>query len=507
MQPDSKRIFLNEYINLISEIGSSLKNNVWWTTWISSKNRFMSPIGKLLQSIFFGHSPEVKITYWNIIISFLKSLKTAFIYSYFIFVLKIIFRKSLSKDLLKNKNVYLIKTFSYAHSFNSSVFQDVFFGSIPGFLKESGFLVITIIDPIGDVISASKACKRLNNTFPYLAFNRLLDIPLSLWIMAKGLIVKFPKKVDFAGKNLSNLLHRQYQTDVMSPGAFLSLLMYFSFRRISSIYNASHLLLTFENNPWERMCILATRTVNPATIIIGYQHTVVPEASVNMFPSHQELSASPHPDKILTVGEEPKRILQENGNYKSFPIITACALRYQYLEKMPMRTGDIKKTLLVALEAANETAALLDYVLHNIRNNTEWNIIIRTHPALPFDKLKKFLKNSLTKKVVISKQISVQTDLDQCGIVIYWGSTVALEGLQQGIPAIHYDNGSILSFDPLFACKDLKWTVKSSNPLIELLDEIAKIDLSSLNNQRNKARTYLKKYFSPVTHEAMKNFL
>ena len=69
-------------------------------------------------------------------------------------------------------------------------------------------------------------------------------------------------------------------------------------------------LFTYENNPWERMCMMAVKSQAPQTKVTGYQHTVVPHASANMFISSHERGRLPMPDRILTVGEAPKQIME-----------------------------------------------------------------------------------------------------------------------------------------------------------------------------------------------------
>ena len=96
-------------------------------------------------------------------------------------------------------------------------------------------------------------------------------------------------------------------------------------------------LFTYRNNPWERMCMLACRQHSPSTKILGYQHSVVPEAALNMFVHPLEKNIVPLPDRILTTGEISKSIIEHYGDYSLVPVVSACALRYEYLSQIKPR--------------------------------------------------------------------------------------------------------------------------------------------------------------------------
>ena len=110
-------------------------------------------------------------------------------------------------------------------------------------------------------------------------------------------------------------------------------------------------------------------------------------------------------------------------------------------------------------------------------------------------------------RVEISRTSSLQEDIAWADMVIYWGSTVALEALSMGKPVVHYDNGSVLSYDPLFELKDLKWRVQAPQPLAAVLDEIALLPDGEYASRLQAARQYVADYFYPVTPQAMSAFL
>ena len=150
---------------------------------------------------------------------------------------------------------------------------------------------------------------------------------------------------------------------------------------------------------------------------------------------------------------------------------------------------------------------MVSYVLRQL-NDQSYEIAIRPHPVLPVTQLKSRVTVDETawKRVRISGEISVKEDIQKADVVIYWGTTVALEALSLGRPVIHFDNGSILSYDPLFACRDLKWTVGRQDDLVAVLEEIIQMSPEDYARAADRARAYLKTYFHPVTEENLNVF-
>jgi hypothetical protein len=512
--------FIRAYSQCIGSLSNQMNSVAWWATWLASKNRFLSRVNKLLEELFLEKPRPLTNQStlgrnlrhgYMLTASFLKAVAYSIVALHRIVMAQVTLGRKTKGIVahLSKEPVYLVKTFAYAHSFAGQDFRDVFFERLPDYLRrEKRARVLTVFDPIGCFGLARKSCARLERVLPYHVFLRWSDLMTAWALLVRGLLKPFPSRVDFLGHDVRLPLRRQYQLDLMSPNGVFSLLMHLAFRRIARALNVTRLLLTFENNPWERMCIQAFREASPQTKILGYQHTVIPEASLNMFPAKEECEIAPSPDTILTVGDEPARILREYGRYDHVPIQTSCALRFEYLERIRAQDGPVKKTLLIALEGVWEAVQMLDEVLRQMENRRDWTLIIRTHPALPFARIKSRLKTSLASlpHVTISDREKLDDDMDLSGAVAYWGSSVSLEAMKRGLPVIHFDAGGLLSYDPLFRCPHLKWTFRAKGSLSKALDEIDSLTPQKLAKEREMAHGYLRDYFAPVTPEGLDRF-
>ena len=76
-----------------------------------------------------------------------------------------------------------------------------------------------------------------------------------------------------------------------------------------------------------------------------------------------------------------------------------------------------------------------------------------------------------------------------------------------GRPVIHFDMGSPLNYDPLFEYHDFKWLVSSKDSLISKIEEIYALDEEEFNAKQAKAKSYISRYFYPITQENLRKFI
>lgn len=408
----------------------------------------------------------------------------------------------------------MIKTFAYPSDFKNGEFRDGFFQRLPEHLRKDRCLnVLTIYDPIGSFRTLVRLNQQVPDLLPFMIFMRAFDF-ISIWLQIfRGLFLSFNEKLSFQGNDVAGLIRYHYIRDLFSADTYFTLCFSRAFKRIAQQFSITHFLFSNENNPWERMCVLAFRRSSPQTKLIGYQHTVVSQSSVNMFPSDGEVAFAPYPDAVFTVGKENASTLTSLGAYgQKVAVIPSCALRFEYLEKLGMRSEGLQKILLIALEGVPQAVEMLEYVLRQQEKLVSggWKIIVRLHPALllrPDDLLKlngsEAIKN---KSIIVSNGMSLKQDLDRSGVVMYWGSSVALEAMKLGLPIVHFDRGDLLSYDPVFTCSSLKWTVDKNTDLLGTLEEIGALSMDQLTEQRKLAQAFLEGYFSPVTPERLNLF-
>ena len=547
-----RETFLKAYLQVVQSLSlHNQKTFLWWATDVSSKNRFTSPLPGLLQEFLViwtmvrdARGQEVVI--YNPSRCLVSSLTKAFQRQGWrcrtlgglgegFFTIKakarcvvrragglvyhgwrLALRAWLARWYL-NKHVhrwrkdaavfYGIKSFFYPRVLSSGVYKDPFFGDLPDFLAGKGRAVFVLTDIQGPYRTSLQRIREAEVPLaPVEFFLNISDL-----LRAVGWITAFrprvPEGVRFFDQDITEVL-RGALTGFGSAGvALYQVIHYFTTREFLRQVPLNAFLLTYENNPWERMCVAAVREQGKGIPILGYQHAVIPQAAANMFLTRQEWAGMPRPDKILTTGEEPRRILLRYSEIDATCVRPACALRYAYLQGLSPSPRPTGRRVLLALEGIPAVSEMVSYVLRQL-NDQPYEITIRPHPVLPVTQLKSRMTVDETawKRVRISGEISVKEDIQKADVVIYWGTTVALEALSLGRPVIHFDNGSILSYDPLFACRDLKWTVGRQDDLVAVLEEIIQMPPEDYARAADRARAYLKTYFHPVTEENLNVF-
>ena len=76
-----------------------------------------------------------------------------------------------------------------------------------------------------------------------------------------------------------------------------------------------------------------------------------------------------------------------------------------------------------------------------------------------------------------------------------------------GIPLVHYEIRPGLSYDPLFRCDHLKWTVTRNDSLPVVIETINSLSDDEFSRQVDLATDYLSKYFHPVTEKDLRKFI
>lgn len=543
--------WLAAYVSAVGQVNLALHSRLWWSTDFSSKNRFNSHLPQLVQKFlmivdtcemhptgdliicsvpwqlrgalrtFFSKSDiefQAKISFLvrcrDLGVEFLKRIGSGLFHFFrllgrFLFAGMILGNK-LQAFFKNTSSAYVIKTFVYDHSFSKEgSYRDVFFGQLPEFLVKNGQKVIFLANILGDFKSCIKKIAHCPDVdiVPIEYCVTLGDIISALW---QSVIYRPQvKQAVWLGEyDISDLINAELAS-CSGKIQIYQYLHYAATRALLKKIAVKCFLLTYENNPWEKMCLLALREQASQTEILGYQHTVTPQASVNMFISAEEETVIPKPDRVLTVGVATKDIIDRYTQISSLPVQAACALRYEVLWSLKPLARTKTFNILLALDGIVEVYEMVNYVIQQLIDQKKYKIIIRTHPVLPISLIenKLFYKLARLPFVEISQGYSPIQDIERTDMTIYWGSTVALESLWMGKPIINFDKEDLFSYDPLFDCPHFKWTVNPHQELRPVLEEIyALADEDFLASYQN-AHAYLVEYFYPVNSANMASFL
>jgi len=540
--------FKSDYVQFIGNLSTCFTSKMWWATQTAAKFRNQIPFIlyklKIVSEILNKYSFEKLIVidesylFNRALFFFFKKKSIEFtssisqaraIYrnfkSFLLFLgsinysfLKIFYRILLAKyffiNKIKQKNtvrpIIVIKTFAYENSFDEKgQFIDKFFGDLPEYLNKNGYSKVSLVSCLGHYNSILQKIAKDD-------INAVL--PFELFIKTKSLVAEFfklillklevTKRIFFNDIDVTEFLNFYLKYNKKNEISLEHALHYHGMLNFLKHSNIKSFIFTYENIPWEPMCLLALQEISPNTKTIGYQHSNVPEFGTNYFLSENELQKRPMPNYIYTNGSVTKNIIEKNS-FDKHPIIeSTCALRYNYLRNGIHKSRKKDKTILVVLEGVPDVYHLVNYILNELSHYNNYEIIFRPHPILPMAKIDKHIQidYSKLKNVYISDGDLISKDFEKVSVVIYRESTIALEAVVFGLPVICFHSHPVISFDPLFELYDFKWNVDESIKIEPLLNQIFEMDDGSFFKAKQKANLYIEDYFHKCTNEKMSMF-
>ena len=547
-----KEKFVEAYIDLIGKLGLEHSSVYWWVTNTAAKNQFASnffnnlfifytlatkldknretdiliinPPGEICGSIKkYCRSNSINFKILDSrpphIFMAVKELM-AYGISRLYFIYKTWEKKYISNKYLKPKfarqfqrheKYYVLRSWFYSSSINeANKYRDSFFGILPEFLVKTGRRLLIIAGIMGDYESIVKRIAS-NDHFivPQEFFITYID-PIRAVIDIHFHKIRLKGKIDFNGCDVTDIAHAEIDKEFKSSNILDNYIFRYYTKRLLNVVKIDTFTTTYENRPWERVSFQAIREHSPQTYIIGYQHAALCPAFVDMRLSRHEKDIVPVPDKINTIGKVTRDFLEKYGNYVRSKIKESCALRLERPAALDIACRRHSHRLLLILGGILSRAIdMVNFTYRALKDSEQYQIIIRTHPALSFEQFKSGLDSDISRarNFSISAGTPVKRDLQEADIVIYDASTISIEAVMMGIPVIHIDLNDILSFDPLFQCAYLKWTVNSEEKLRKTIEEIYQLDETEYYRQQTLARQYVQDYVGEVTDERLGEFI
>lgn len=423
-------------------------------------------------------------------------------------LLLFLFQKFISpkykKLKIKNDNFVLICSLIYSKSIKSGAFLDPFFGDLYKYYNRFGKTVINLCHPLDNykktVVKLSD-CKAANIVVPLslIRWNEVISIAFRVFI--RKILVN---RVKFFDCDISKLIHWNARREM-----FFNLhaeLYYCAVKKLCRFHGFALLIFPYEGNAFERACIQAFRIFNTSGTIIGYSHAVIYPLNVKIRLTEAEKSQRPAPDFFIATGPKNKRLMVETGNHDQESIQTACALRnIPDLGKVCSPKSN-NSTILIALDGVWSTTVVLNWFLENASILNEYDFIIRSHPNIPVGKLIEQCLYNVPENYSFSTG-DLKSDFENCFCVIYRQTSVGLQALMNGIPAIHLNIDAPLPCDPIENLRAGKLVVSDTDQLLSAIKEIKSLSEESRLQAMYEAKEYALEYFCERTDENINVFL
>ncbi|WP_319508436.1 hypothetical protein [uncultured Methanolobus sp.] len=420
MEKKDKIIFLVEDSSLIRTCLLTLKNQ---DCEIRFKNKnFILPKSKLFISC---HS---RLLYKFVISIFLWAYNKLFYRDHY---------KQVEQKLQQVQIVFFTWVEDRSFQELTGLFVDPYVGKLKEYYSGMGFssLFLTLpllsIDNLKKSYSSGDLCPCINYLSPIDMLSAFLKTFFFKWKKIKG---------SFSFSTFELLFASEKKWD--KQDMYLALLQYKACKRLFSLQNldGKYVIYPFENQPWDKMMLLAIKESKVKCKTVGYQHTTIPHFMMNYFLGKDETDILPQPDIIVANGEHWRKVLKKSG-FSSI-IKNGGSLRYVSFQSSECHIDKLKsilevkgKNILVLLSYSIFYS--IDLISYLLRNNAEdMNFLIKPHPNYPERIIRKYFPKLPSNFTFVHGSMSECMEI--VSFAIHTGTTAAVECMMSGINVIKY---------------------------------------------------------------------
>ena len=401
----------------------------------------------------------------------------------------------------------LITTHTHSRSFpDSGGYQDAYFGALMDRVADSQEPAIVLGLLYEEPFRQIRKLRNLDypvRVVPVESCLTLLALISCAWHAFSRYLRPFHPQgpVEIGGQDIGFFLTQAIKETLHSGEFFLNLKVFYSARWLTQTLSTARCLYPCENRSWEKMLVLGVGSASPDTRIVGYQHTSITLHHTNFLFGDNEAEITPLPPAILTCGEVTKNWLEDEGNYPPGIFTVACALRQELSPQAKMKDGHrpITNVLAALGTSLDEYLGVAEFLQAAFEGSTGYSVRVRPHPNLA--------KLSLAPSSLYSISTEpLADDLEWADVILYSSSTVSLQAIHLGTPAIYLDLGNFLDTDPMFGWSDFKWTVTKPGCLIQTMRAIDSMPDDAFQTLRSQGREYVISHLSPVTEASVQAF-
>jgi hypothetical protein len=406
------------------------------------------------------------------------------------------------KTILATKQMLIVSLF-YKNCFKDGDYHDHFFGNLHNIIRQNGNSVTCLSGPLDKFREAAKKVKEYSQAcivIPYsiITWGELILLVLRVFLRR----VRLPQ-VSFLGCDFSRIMMWNTRR-VKYFFNFDSEIYYIAVKKLCKNKQFDRLIQLYEGNVFERGCIQAFRKFSSG-LIVGYSHAVVFPLNLKIRLTDTEKGLRPEPDLLVTTGPESKHLMVTIGNRKPNKIYAACSLRYIPASNAKKKVHPVQSNILVALDGVRTSVAVLDWLFEHAEIINDYKVTVRAHPDVPIDILLTQCLYDMPANFFLSDG-DLKEDIEKSSCVIYRQTSVGMQALMNGVPAIHLNIDSPLSGDPIMDLKASKWSVRTPEELVTALQEIHSLD-EGKRDLMDIAKKYARDYFAAPDKKNITFFL
>ena len=168
--------------------------------------------------------------------------------------------------------------------------------------------------------------------------------------------------------------------------------------------------------------------------------------------------------------------------------------------------GPAIPSLLVATGRREEAAELVDLALQLFNEDDGVNIVIKYHPAYPLSEVGSLSNDQLPRHISVSARPITELILES-SVMLYSSSTVCVEAISLGVPAVHLRTQFDLDIDALGAVPQLRLEATGLDELKEKTWWLINNRAEYVAQHRESWDSFINDMYSPVSEDTYRAFL
>ncbi|MFH1094165.1 MAG: hypothetical protein V1739_08485 [Candidatus Omnitrophota bacterium] len=399
----------------------------------------------------------------------------------------------------------LIASLFYNQSFREGKYNDPFFGAFHEYLEKNKFRYLYLCDsldwPNFELKRDMSQCHSSELIMPYslLSLSKLIIILLRVFFRKFHFAKCKFMDVNFSGVMLWNA-HRF--SDYWSINAEI---IFEATKQLCQQRIFNKFLYIYEGNVFERACIQAFRQFSSGEII-GYSHGTLDRLNLKLRLTANEVLTKPGPDRYVCTGEYTKKRLAEIGSRNVVKMSAGCSLRSIPFTSCSQVQRKTAQQILVALDGMQTSVVMLDWLFEHAEIFSNFRILIRAHPNVPFEKLKRQCLCPMPEHLVISSG-DLKGDLENSFCVVYRQSSIGIQALTNGIFAIHLAVDLPLSGDPIEELMTGRWIAKTPQELRAAFEAARSLNGQDCQVLLQEEKVFAENYFLSPTEDRLRDFI
>jgi hypothetical protein len=131
---------------------------------------------------------------------------------------------------------------------------------------------------------------------------------------------------------------------------------------------------------------------------------------------------------------------------------------------------------------------------------------IRPHPTIPLDTALRAADLG-RRDFFTPDRGPLDASLGAADVVLYASSTVGLEAIARGIPAIYVDLDNVFDTDPALGWTGFRWSMRRPEDLATALASIDALDDRAYAARQRDGMAWAARYFEPVSDAGIARFM